>query len=93
MSLPRTPARRSASVAASIATAAASAWRWPRTTNPPSVGLARVRIWKRNTAPEETAEDLVAGDDDAKFRLDRAELRECADLVTDRKELAELKRK
>jgi hypothetical protein len=57
------------------------------------VELARVRIWKRNTAPEETAEDLVAGDDDAKFRLDRAELRECADLVTDRKELAELKRK
>ncbi len=57
------------------------------------VGLARVRIWKRNTAPEETAEDLVAGDDDAKFRLDRTELRDCADLVTDRKELAELKRK
>lgn len=57
------------------------------------VELARVRIWKRHTAPEETAEDLVAGDDDAKFRLDRAELRECADLVTDRKELAEIKRK
>jgi hypothetical protein len=57
------------------------------------VGLARVRVWKRNTAPEETAEDLVAGDDDAKFRLDRAELRECTDLVTDRKELAELKHK
>jgi hypothetical protein len=57
------------------------------------VGLARVRVWKRNTAPEETAEDLVAGDDDTKFRLDRAELRECTDLVTDRKELAELKRK
>jgi hypothetical protein len=58
-----------------------------------TVGLARVRVWKRNTAPEETAEDLVAGDDNAKFRLDRAELRDCADLVTDRKELAELKRK
>ncbi len=57
------------------------------------VGFARVRIWKRNTAPEETAENLVAGDDDAKFRLDRTELRECTDLVTDRKELAELKRK
>ena len=57
------------------------------------VGLERVRIWKRNTAPEETAEDLVTGEDDAKFRLDRAELRDCADLVTDRKELAELKRK
>ena len=57
------------------------------------VGLARVRIWKRNTSPEETAEDLIAGDDDAKFRLDRTELRECAELVTDRKELAALKRK
>jgi hypothetical protein len=57
------------------------------------VGLERVRIWKRNTAPEETAEDLVTGEDDAKFRLDRAELRDCADLVTDRKELAEFKRK
>ena len=57
------------------------------------VGLARVRIWKRNTAPEETAEDLVAGDDDAKFRLDRTELRECAELITDRKELAALRRK
>jgi hypothetical protein len=56
------------------------------------VALSRVRIWKRNTAPEETAEDLGAGGDDAKFRLDRAELRECSDLVTDRKELAELKR-
>lgn len=57
------------------------------------VGLARVRIWKRNTAPEDTAEDLLAADDDAKFRLDRAELRECAELVTDRKELAALKRR
>ena len=57
------------------------------------VRLARVRIWKRNTAPEETAEDLVAGDDDGKFRLDRTDLRECAELVTDRKELAALKRK
>lgn len=57
------------------------------------VELARVRIWKRNTAPEETAEDLVAGDDDKKFRLDRADLRDCADLATDRKELAALKQK
>lgn len=57
------------------------------------VELARLRLWKRNTSPEETAEDLEAGDDDSKFRLDRTELRECADLVTDRKELAALKRK
>jgi hypothetical protein len=57
------------------------------------VGLARVRIWKRNTAPEETAEDLVAADDDAKFQLDRTELRDCAELVTNRKELAALRSK
>ena len=58
-----------------------------------TVGLARVRVWKRNTAPEETAEDLVAGDDDAKFRLERTELRDCAELGDDRKEIAALKRK
>jgi len=57
------------------------------------VGLARVRVWKRNTAPEETAEDLVSGDDDEKFRLERVNLRECTDLASDRKELAELRRK
>lgn len=57
------------------------------------VELARVRIWKRNTAPEETAEDLVAGDDDAKFRLERTDLRDCAELGDNRKEIAELKRK
>lgn len=57
------------------------------------VQFERVRIWRRNTSPEETAKDLVAGADDGKFRVDRADLRECAELVTDRKELAELKRK
>lgn len=55
------------------------------------VQLERVRIWKRNTAPEETAEDLGSGADDKKFRLDRTELRDCAELVTDRKELAALR--
>lgn len=58
-----------------------------------TVELARVRIWKRNTAPEETAEDLVAGDDDAKFRLERTDLRDCAELGDDRKEIAALKRR
>lgn len=57
------------------------------------VELARVRVWKRNTSPEETGEDLVSGDDDEKFRLDRVNLTECTDLVSDRKELAALKRK
>ena len=57
------------------------------------VQLERVRVWKRNTAPEETAEDLGDSADDKKFRLDRTELRDCAELADDRKELAELKRK
>jgi hypothetical protein len=57
------------------------------------VQLDRVRIWKRNTAPEETAEDLGDGADDKKFRLDRAELRDCAGLADDRKELAALRSK
>jgi hypothetical protein len=57
------------------------------------VQLERVRIWKRNTAPEETAEDLGDSADDKKFRLDRAELRECAELATDRKEVAALRSK
>jgi len=57
------------------------------------VGISRVRVWKRNTAPEETAEDLVSGDDDEKFRLDRVNLSECTVLVSGRKELAELRRK
>ncbi|WP_213030103.1 hypothetical protein, partial [Acinetobacter baumannii] len=57
------------------------------------VELARVRVWKRNTFPEETAEDLVSGDDDKKFHLDRVNSSECTGLVSDRKELAALKRK
>jgi hypothetical protein len=57
------------------------------------VQLELVRIWRRNTSPEETAQDLVAGADDGKFRVDRAALRECAELVTDRKELAALRSK
>ena len=36
---------------------------------------------------------LVGGADDKVFRLERADPRECASLVTDRKELAELRRK
>ena len=36
--------------------------------------------------------DLVAGADDKIFRVDRAEASECAELVTDRKELAALRK-
>ncbi|CAN7729411.1 hypothetical protein LJR220_001820 [Bradyrhizobium sp. LjRoot220] len=57
------------------------------------IRLARIRIWERNKADDDASKDLVAGADDRVFRVDRAELRECAELVTDRKELAALRRK
>jgi hypothetical protein len=57
------------------------------------VQLERVRIWRRHTSPEETAEDLGDSSDDKKFRLDRADLPDCAGLVTDREELAALRSK
>jgi hypothetical protein len=57
------------------------------------VRLERVRIWQNSKPDEEAGDALVAGADDAMFRLDRVEARECASLVTDRKELAALRRK
>jgi hypothetical protein len=57
------------------------------------VRLERVRIWQNNKPDEDAADSLVAGADDKVFRLDRVEARECASLVTDRKELAALRRK
>ena len=57
------------------------------------VRLERVRIWQ-NSKPDDDAEhSLEAGSDDGIFRLDRVDNRECASLATDRKELAELRRK
>jgi hypothetical protein len=41
----------------------------------------------------DASDDLVAGADDKIFRVDRADLHECSELVTDRKELAALRRK
>jgi hypothetical protein len=55
------------------------------------VRLARVRIWQNSKPDEEASESLVAGKDDAIFRLDRVSLEECRSLVTDRKELAALR--
>jgi len=55
--------------------------------------VERVRIWQNSKPDEEMSDALVGGADDKVFRLDRAEARECAALVTDRKELAELRRK
>lgn len=57
------------------------------------VRVERVRIWQNSKPDEEMSDALVGGTDDKVFRLDRADIRECASLVTDRKELAELRRK
>src|SRR5262249_22333710 len=55
--------------------------------------LERVRIWQNNKPDDEAEHSLVAGADDGIFRLDRADNKECSSLVTDRKELAALRRK
>jgi hypothetical protein len=57
------------------------------------IRLERIRIWQNNKPDDDAENELVAGADDKIFRLDRAEARECASLVTDRKELAALRRK
>jgi hypothetical protein len=57
------------------------------------IRLERVRIWQNNKPDEDLSQSLVAGADDKIFRLDRVDIRECASLVTDRKELAALRRK
>ena len=54
------------------------------------ISLERIRIWQ-NSKPDDEGSELVAGADDKVFRLDRVDTRECASLVTDRKELAALK--
>jgi hypothetical protein len=57
------------------------------------IRLERVRIWQNNKPDEEAGDSLVAGTDDKIFRLDRIDSRECASLVTDRKELAAIRHK
>lgn len=57
------------------------------------IRLESIRIWQNNKPDDEAEHALVAGADDKMFRLDRADNRECASLVTDRKELAALRRK
>ena len=57
------------------------------------VRLERIRVWQNNKPDEEAEESLVAGADDKVFRLDRTDDAACASLVTDRKELAALRRK
>ncbi|MFK4488683.1 hypothetical protein [Bradyrhizobium sp. USDA 336] len=57
------------------------------------VRLERVRVWQNNKPDDDAEHSLTAGADDKIFRLDRADNRECASLVTDRKELAALRHK
>ena len=55
--------------------------------------LERVRVWQNNKPDDDAEHSLVAGADDKIFRLERTDNRECASLVTDRKELAAIRRK
>ena len=57
------------------------------------IRLERIRMWNRNKPDDEAADALLAGADDNIFRVDRADVRECAELVTDRQELAALRHK
>jgi hypothetical protein len=57
------------------------------------IRLERIRIWRNNKPDDNASDELVAGADDKIFRLDRADLEECRSLVTDRKELAQMRRK
>src|SRR6267154_750176 len=57
------------------------------------IRLERIRIWQNNKPDDEAEDSLVAGADDKIFRLDRSDTRECASLVTDRKELAAIRHK
>lgn len=57
------------------------------------VRVERIRIWQNSKPDQEPSDALVGGADDKVFRLDRTEVSECASLVTDRKELAEIRRK
>jgi hypothetical protein len=57
------------------------------------IRLEGISIWERNKADDEASNDLVAGADDKTFRVDRADLHECSELVTDRRELAALRHK
>jgi hypothetical protein len=57
------------------------------------VRLEQIRVWQNNKPDEEAEQSLVAGADDKVFRLDRTDKADCASLVTDRKELAALRRK
>ena len=54
------------------------------------IRLERIVVWNRNKPDDDAADALLAGADDNISRVERDELRECAELVTDRQELAAL---
>ena len=56
------------------------------------VELERIRMWDRKKPDEDSGNDLEAGADDKTFRVYRTNLSECAELVTDREELAALRK-
>jgi hypothetical protein len=59
-----------------------------------TVKVEQIRIWRDNRPDDEASnQSLAAGADDRLFRLDRASLMTCKPLITDRKELAALRRK
>ncbi|MGY3604296.1 MULTISPECIES: hypothetical protein [unclassified Bradyrhizobium] len=57
------------------------------------IRLERIRTWNRNKPDHEAEGALVAGADDRLFRVDHAGAEECAELVTDRRELAAIRHK
>jgi hypothetical protein len=57
------------------------------------IRLDRITIWQRNKPDDEAGDALLAGADDKIFRVDRADTRDCAALVADRKALAAIRHK
>ena len=57
------------------------------------VRLDRIVVWNRNKPDDEAGDALSAGADDKIFRVDRTHTGDCAELVTDRKELAAIRHK
>ena len=57
------------------------------------IRLERIVVWERNKPDDEASDSLTAGTDDKIFRVDRADVNECYELVTDRGEIAALRHK
>jgi hypothetical protein len=56
------------------------------------VRLTAIAIWNRKT-PDGDTESLQGGADDKVFRVDRVDNKECAELLSNREELASLQQK